>query len=76
MVTGYNVFDPDDLDLAQAIFNDIWASLPGDVRNSARATQCRDWIAKQVLSAIKQDDDAASCCIKARLKDADLSLWS
>lgn len=76
MLAAYNVFDPDDLDLAQAIFDDIWASLPDHIRSSARSGQCRDWLAKRVLSAIKHDDDAASCCLKERLKDADLSLWS
>jgi hypothetical protein len=76
MATGYNVFDSEDLDLAQAIFDDIWCSLPPSIRTSSRKAEFKDWLAKQVLAGIKNGEDPMSLCLKAKVMETDLSVWS
>jgi hypothetical protein len=76
MRTAYNVFEPRDLEIAQAIFDDAWASLPGDVRSGSRGDELKEWVARQVLTAIKQNDVPTSAPIKSRLMETDLSAWS
>jgi hypothetical protein len=75
MATVYNVFDSSDLDLAQAIFDDIWASLPADIRTSSRKAEVKEWLAKQVLTSIKSGEELASNCLKTRVIGTDFSAW-
>jgi hypothetical protein len=77
MSTGYyNVFDPEDLDLAQGILDEIWASLPDDVREGPRADLLREQLARQVLVAMtKQYADRDE--LKASLMSTeDMASWS
>jgi hypothetical protein len=76
MATVHNVFEPGDLDLAQAIFDDIWGSLPASIRASPREAEFKNWLAKQVLVSIKNTGDPMSHCLKARVMETDLSVWS
>ena len=50
---GHNAFEPDDLDFAQSILDEVWASLPCDVRNGADSNIFRERLAGRVLAAIK-----------------------
>jgi hypothetical protein len=75
MATGHNVFDPADLDLAQAIFDDIWSSLPASIRTGTRKAEFKDWLAKQVLTSIKNREVPATP-LKARVMDSDFSAWA
>jgi len=76
MANARNVFDSGDLDLAQAIFDDIWSSLPPSVHEGSRTAEFKDWLAKQVLSSIKDVENPMSRSIKARVMETDLSVWS
>lgn len=76
MATAYNVFDSRDLELAQGVFDDIWASLPPSIRTGSRKAELKDWLAKQVLASIKHSENPMSQCLKARVMEADLSVWS
>lgn len=55
MSNGFNVFGPEDLSLAEGILDDVWASLPGDVRNGPGALILRERMARHVLAAITND---------------------
>jgi hypothetical protein len=76
MAEAHNVFDSGDLDLAQAIFDDIWSSLPPAIRNGSRNPEFKEWLAKQVLTSIKHSEDPMSLGLKARVMERDLSVWS
>jgi hypothetical protein len=76
MVTAHNVFEPDDIRLAQVIFDDIWSSIPVDIRSGPRAGEFREWLATQVLTSINQRKGASIAGLKARLRQTDLSAWA
>ncbi len=40
MPSGYNVFEPEDLELAQGIFDEVWASLPNEARDDPQPPCC------------------------------------
>jgi hypothetical protein len=52
MSAGYNAFEPDDLTLAQTLLDEVWASLPSNVREGSRSTIFREQLARQILSAM------------------------
>lgn len=52
MSSGFNVFGPEDLDRAEGILDEVWASLPGDVRNGPGAAVLRERMARHVLAAL------------------------
>jgi hypothetical protein len=55
MSKGYNAFEPDDLALAQSVLDEVWSSLPSEVRNGSRAALLRERLARQVLSAMNNE---------------------
>lgn len=76
MVTMYNVFEPGDLDFAQAVFDDVWSSVPSDIRASPQNAEFKDWLAKQVLASInsiRKSDAATSGGLKSQLRETVLS---
>lgn len=74
MYIDYNVFEPEDLALAESVLNEVWTSLPSGVRSGPRGLECRDWLAKQVLASIHKGD--INCDhLKTRLLDADMTAW-
>jgi hypothetical protein len=75
MATVHNVFDTDDLDLAQAIFDDVWASLPASIRSSSREREFKERLAQHVLASIKSGEDSSSRRLKARVMEMDLYFW-
>jgi len=52
MSSGFNVFGPEDLDRAESILDEVWASLPGDMRNGPGADILRERMARHVLAAL------------------------
>jgi hypothetical protein len=56
MPSGYNVFEPEDLDLAQGILDEVWASLPDEARDDPRAGLLRERLARQVLAAMSKEN--------------------
>lgn len=76
MVTMYNVFEPGDLDLAQAVFDDVWSSVPSDIRASPQNAEFKDWLAKQVLASINSVGNGCpdtSRGLKSHLRETVLS---
>ena len=51
MYSGFNVFGPEDLDRAESILGEVWASLPADVRKGPGADILRERMARHVLAA-------------------------
>ena len=37
MSSGYNVFEPEDLEFAQSILDEVWTSLPSEAREGFEA---------------------------------------
>jgi len=72
---GYNAFEPNDLELAQSVLDEVWASLPRDVRNGSRATLLRERLARQILFSMRhetiQPDE-----LKVSLLRADIKEWA
>lgn len=52
MSSGFNVFGPEDLDRAESILGEVWASLPADVRKGPGADILRERMARHVLAAL------------------------
>lgn len=52
MSSGFNVFGPEDLERAESILTEVWASVPGDIRNGPGSDILRERMARHVLSAI------------------------
>jgi hypothetical protein len=75
MSVAYNVYAPEDLELAQVVLDDVWASLPNGVRSGPRARECRDWLAKQVLASINHEN-VGSDNLKATLLGSDMTAWA
>lgn len=75
MAIAYNVFEPEDLELAQAVLDDVWASLPSGVRSGPRALECRDWLAKQVLASINYENVGRDH-LKSVLLGSDMTAWA
>jgi hypothetical protein len=50
---GHNAFEPDELNFAQSVLDEVWASLPCDVRNGSDSHIFRERLAGRVLAAIK-----------------------
>lgn len=50
---GHNAFEPDDLDFAQSLLDEVWASLPSELRNGPDSVVFREQLAGRVLAAIK-----------------------
>ena len=75
MYVAYNVFEPEDLALAESVLNDVWTSLPSGVRSGPRGAECRDWLAKQVLALIHKDNINRDL-LKIRLLDTDMTAWA
>ncbi len=75
MAIAYNVFEPEDLELAQAVLDEVWTSLPSGVRSGPRAPECRDWLAKQVLASINHENVGRDH-LKAMLLGSDLTAWA
>lgn len=76
MSFGYNVFDPEDLELAQSILDEVWISLPSETREGPRSGVLREQLARRVLAAMTKeyvDRDE----LKAILMPAeDLASWA
>jgi hypothetical protein len=76
MSSGYNVFEPEDLDLAQSILDEVWLSLPNDARAGPRSALLHEQLARQILAAMTKDY-AGREDIKASLMRAeDMTDWS
>jgi hypothetical protein len=75
MSAAYNVYAPEDLELAQMLLNDVWASLPSGVRCGPRAPECRDWLAKQVLAFINHENVGRGH-LKTVLLGSDMTAWA
>jgi hypothetical protein len=75
MFAGYNAFEPNDLKLAQSVLDEVWASLPRDVRNDSRATLLRERLARQILFAMKSETIQRDE-LKVSLLRADISEWA
>lgn len=56
MPSGYNVFEPEDLDLAQGILDEVWASLSDEARDDPQANLLRERLARQVLAAMSKEN--------------------
>lgn len=54
MSSGYNVFDSEDLDLAQSILDEVWMSLPVEAREGPRSAMLREQLARRVLAAMNK----------------------
>lgn len=52
MLSGFNVFGPEDLNRAEGILSEVWAALPGDMRKGPGADILRERMARHVLSAL------------------------
>ncbi|HVZ05094.1 hypothetical protein [Hyphomicrobium sp.] len=76
MFSGYNVFAPEDLDLAESILDEVWQSFPEAAREGPRAKLLREQLARQVLAAMTKDH-ADRKALKAALMSADVVTdWS
>lgn len=76
MSSGYNVFDPEDLDLAQSILDEVWISLPNEAREGPRSGLLREQLARRVLAAMTKEY-ANRDELKAILMPAeDLASWA
>lgn len=76
MTSGYNVFEPEDLELAQGILDEVWASLPNEARDDPRAGLLRERLARQVLAAMSKENigrDELKACLMLRTDDIDQS---
>jgi hypothetical protein len=75
MSSGYNVFDPEDLDLAQSILDEVWISLPIEARQGPRSGLLREQLARRVLAAMtKEYADREE--LKATLMPEDVTKWA
>ncbi|HET6390744.1 hypothetical protein [Hyphomicrobium sp.] len=74
MYVAHNVFGPEDLALAESVLDEVWASLPDGVRCGPHGSDCREWLAKQVLASI-HSDDLDPGYLKSRLLEADTTGW-
>ena len=72
---AYNVFEPEDLEFAQAVLDEVWVSLPSGVRSGPRAPECRDWLAKQILSLINNETGGRDH-LKTKLLGSDMTAWA
>lgn len=72
MGSGYNVFEPDDLEFAQDVLDDVWAALPDGVRNGPESANLRERLARRVLLALT-DGDVQRDALKAALLAAHTS---
>ncbi|WP_045836016.1 hypothetical protein [Hyphomicrobium sp. 99] len=75
MHVAHNVFEPEDLARAERVLNEIWTSLPNRVRSGPRGSECRDWLAKQVLASI-HNDEIGRDHLKCRLLGVDMTVWA
>ncbi|MBY0559484.1 hypothetical protein [Hyphomicrobium sp.] len=75
MSVAYNVFGPEDLALAESVLNEVWTSLPSGVRSGPHGPECRDWLARQVLASIR-DDDINRDLLKKQLLNSDMTAWA
>jgi hypothetical protein len=50
---GHTAFEPDELDFAQSVLDEVWASLPCGVRTGSDSNIFRERLAGRVLAAIK-----------------------
>ena len=75
MSTGYNAFEPDDLALAQSVLDEVWASLPSEVRNGFHAALLRERLARQVLSAMNNESLGRNE-LKVSLLRTDIEDWT
>ena len=75
MYVAHNVFGPEDLALAESVLNEVWTSLPAGVGSGPRGSDCRDWIAKQVLASI-HSSDLDPDHLKNRLLETDTTGWA
>lgn len=76
MFSGYNVFAPEDLDLAESILKEVWDSFPDAARKGPRAQLLREQVARQILAAMS-DNHSNREALKASLMSADIvTAWS
>jgi hypothetical protein len=69
---GHNAFEPDDLDFAQSVLDEVWASLPCDIRNGSDSGIFREQLAGRVLAAIKSAGQGREE-LKLALKQSDVA---
>jgi hypothetical protein len=72
MSSGFNVFGPEDLDRAESILDEVWTSLPGDIRNGPGAVILRERMARHVLAAMSNGGacrDELKASMKAGAED-------
>ena len=75
MSSGFNVFGPDDLERAESILAEVWASLPGDVRNGPGADLIHERMARHVLAALS-NSSADRDELKASVMRAGAAGWN
>jgi hypothetical protein len=55
MSSGFNVFEPEALSLAEGILDEVWGSMPADVRNGPGADVLRERVARHILAAMSNE---------------------
>jgi len=74
MSSGFNVFGPEDLDRAESILGEVWASLPGDIRKGPGANILRERMARHVLAALANSNSDPDD-LKAMMMSAGAADW-
>jgi hypothetical protein len=55
MSSGYNVFEPEDLEFAQSILDEVWISLPNEAREGSQGVTLKERLAQQLLAAMTKN---------------------
>jgi hypothetical protein len=50
---GHSAFEPDELNFAQSVLDEVWALLPCEVRNGSDSNIFRERLASRALAAIR-----------------------
>jgi hypothetical protein len=73
MPSGFNAFPPEALTLAESVLNEVWATLPEDVRSGPGALILRERMARHVLAAMSNGrngrDEVKASLIRANSGD-------
>lgn len=76
MSSGYNVFDPEDLDLAQSILDEVWISLPVEARDGPRSGLLREQLARRVLAAMTKEYADREELKATLMPTGDMATWA
>jgi hypothetical protein len=76
MSCGYNVFSPEDLDLAQSILDEVWISLPIEAREGPRSKVLREQLARRVLAAMTKECSDREELKATLMPPEDMAKWA